>query len=577
MEKKRESWANRTTFIFAAIGSAVGLGNAWRFPGLAAKHGGGAFLLVYFIAMFIIGWPLLMMEISMGRKMQQGAPGTLKGINKKAEFVGWAAVGNAFLIAAYYAVILAWIFVMIVKSFSIGGMSPTDAGNVFLDDVIQNMPIGGGHALDIPWAVLLALGAAWVVIYLCIRKGAHSAGKVVPYTVIIPIVLLVVLGANGIVKDATVGGGLGLKTFFLPLCKGLSDPTFWIDAYGHVFYCLWLLMAIMIAYGSFVNKKSDIIKDSLIISVADLLISILAGVVLFTTLSGTGKLEEYLANPAGSIGTAFIVYPQAMVMLSNIPWLNSMFSVLFFVTLFTLAIDSAFSIIEGISTAVSDKFHLTKRKTTLAVCVLCGVTSLLFATRSGMNWLDIVDNWANTVNLLLVGVIECMVVGWGFKTSKLRHELNRTATNIKLTRAYDWIIKVVDPLILAVLFLWNLVLLFSAGGYGKYPVWSQILGGWLPSALVFGGSVAIQIASQKSKKLQKYDASSLTWDESCVEELEEKENAGEISEEEAISATAHLVLDEKKKERILAGVSVDKTAQKDTPCDGQIPPTESKN
>ena len=98
MEKKRDSWASRGTFILAAIGSAVGLGNAWRFPGLAAKHGGGTFLLVYLIAMFLIGIPMLMMEISIARKLHKGAGESLRGINKKTEFIGWSATANAFVI-----------------------------------------------------------------------------------------------------------------------------------------------------------------------------------------------------------------------------------------------------------------------------------------------------------------------------------------------------------------------------------------------------------------------------------------------------------------------------------------------
>ncbi|MBP3702474.1 MAG: sodium-dependent transporter, partial [Lachnospiraceae bacterium] len=109
---KRGSWASRSTFILAAIGSAVGLGNAWRFPGLAAKYGGGAFLFVYVIALLILGIPLLMMEISIGRHVKKGAPGAFRAMNKKTEWVGWAAVANAFIISTYYAVVFAWVLLM---------------------------------------------------------------------------------------------------------------------------------------------------------------------------------------------------------------------------------------------------------------------------------------------------------------------------------------------------------------------------------------------------------------------------------------------------------------------------------
>ena len=121
--EKRGSWASRSTFILAAVGSAVGLGNAWRFPGLAAKHGGGAFLFVYLIALFVLGIPLLMMEISLGRRVRKGAPGAFRAMNKKTEWVGWAAVTNAFVISTYYAVVFAWVLLMFGISYKFAGMT----------------------------------------------------------------------------------------------------------------------------------------------------------------------------------------------------------------------------------------------------------------------------------------------------------------------------------------------------------------------------------------------------------------------------------------------------------------------
>ncbi|MGN0771558.1 MAG: sodium-dependent transporter [Christensenellales bacterium] len=532
MNKKRESWASRATFIFAAIGSAVGLGNAWRFPGLAAMHGGGTFLLVYILAMFILGWPLLMMEISIGRKMQHGAPGAFKGLNKKAEFVGWAAVANAFVIATYYAVVLAWILVMIVKSFKLGGLTSEQAGGLFFGEALQYQPISdGAAAFDIPGGLLVALVIAWIAIYLCIRKGAHSAGKVVPFTVMIPIVLLLVLAINGMVKDFGQAGGAGFKQFFIPDFSKLADSSLWIDAFGQVFYSLSIMMAIMIAYGSFVNKKSDIVKDTLIIAISDMAISVLAGIVLFTTLSGTGMLESYLANPSGGIGTAFVVYPQAMVMLSGSAAFNSFIALLFYLTLLTLAIDSAFSIIEGVATAISDKFNFNPRKTRLMTCVCAGVVSVLYITKGGLEWLDIVDKWANSFSLILVGIIECIVVGWFFKTGKVRDELNRTATSIKIKSGYDWIIKIVAPLLLGGLFIWNLIDTIKSytdgsGGYGGYPIWAQVIAGWLVFIAVFVVGIVMQEVTGRSKKFAALESDYKSWDDMHDEEIEELVNQG---------------------------------------------------
>lgn len=527
---KRESWKNRATFIFAAIGSAVGLGNALRFPGLAAKYGGGAFILVYVLAMIVLGWPLLMMEITIGRKMRRGAPEALYGMNKKSEFIGWSAVLNSFVIACYYAVILAWVMYMIIKAFKMGSLPPLEAGNIFYNEVINLTDIQAKGAFDIPLGMLFSVILAWVIMFLCIRKGAHSVGNIVKYTVIIPVVLLLALAVNGIIKDFSVSGGEGLKTMFLPdfsavVARGELINLI-ISAFGQVFYSLSVMMAIMIAYGSFVDGKSDVLKDSAYIALGDLLISLLSGVVLFTTLSGTGMLKDYLLNPSGGIGTAFVIYPQALVSITNNGIINSLFAVLFYITLFTLAIDSAFSIIEGVATAIADKLHTNKRATTLACCLIAGICSLIFATKCGLYLLDIVDNWCNNFSLVLIGVLECFAVGFLFNVKKIRYEINLTCKPIKIGKKevyfrvgawYDFLIKYLCPLILLFFFVWNFVSMImsynNGGGYENYPLIAQLIGGWLIFALVFILAILIQLISRKSKKMKEFDGYIKSWDD----------------------------------------------------------------
>lgn len=506
----REKWSSRSTFILAAIGSAVGLGNAWRFPGLAYEYGGGAFLLVYVIAMLVLGLPLLMMEIVIGKKMQRGAPGAFRGMNKKTEFVGWSAVANAFVIVCYYAILLAWVIYMIAKGFSFGSMTgdPTAASKVFMTDVIKSVGFYDNGAYDIPGGILIAVLISWGMIYWCIRKGTTSVGKVVKYTVFIPVVLLLILAINGFTLPNAMEG---MKAYLIPEWAEIANPKLWVAAFGQVFYSMSIMMAIMIAYGSFLPKDSNVVKDTLIIGLSDILVSFLAGVVLFTTLAGTGNMGQITSQ---GITTAFIVYPMALVKISEIAWINSLFAVIFYVTLLTLAIDSAFSIVEGISTAISDKFLLDKRKTTLAICCIAGVISLLFATRCGIKWLDIVDHWANEISLIFIGVLETVTVGWFFKTSKIREELNRNTKKIKLGAWYDWMIKFICPLALSVIFVWNLVDYFTTkGGYENYPMWTQILGGWVVVGLVLISGFVIKAISKKNKAVMIAEENEPSWDE----------------------------------------------------------------
>ena len=162
----REKWSSRSTFIMAAIGSAVGLGNAWRFPGLAAKHGGGAFLFVYLLAMLAVGIPMLMMEIAIGRRVRQGAPGAMRAVNKKAEPIGWIAVSNGFFICIYYAAVFAWVILMFFNSYRFAPLTGDSASASKLwMNLIQTTGTTSGYT-TISWAVLGCLLIAWVALAL---------------------------------------------------------------------------------------------------------------------------------------------------------------------------------------------------------------------------------------------------------------------------------------------------------------------------------------------------------------------------------------------------------------------------
>ncbi|MBO7515222.1 MAG: sodium-dependent transporter [Lachnospiraceae bacterium] len=499
-KEKRGSWGSRSQFILAAIGSAVGLGNAWRFPGLAAKHGGGAFLMVYLLAMLVIGIPFLMMEIAIGRKMHRGVPGAFRSIQKRSEPVGWFAVSNAFVISVYYAVVFAWVILMAFASFKFAGITgDTAAASGIWADLIKTTGTTKGYTtISVP--VIGCLLIAWVLIYTCIRNVTVTVGKVVKYTVFIPIICLVILAGKGIMMS---GAFEGLKQFFIPDFSYLSDPTLWIDAIGQVFYSLSIMMAIMVAYGSFLNEKANIAKDAMIIAFSDFAISVLSGIVLFTTMSGTGQLGSMTES---GIGTAFIVYPQSIVLLTNSGIANAAFAFIFYFCLCTLAIDSAFSIIEGVSTAISDKFDLNHKKTTRCLCLIAGVLSLWFTTGAGLAWLDIVDHWCNAFSLILVGVLEAIVIGWFFNPMKVLKEVNRNTGSFKMPAWWFVIsIKILAPLTLIGFFIWNIIDLFykTGGIYGaadNYSLASNIIGGWFLLVISFFSGLIVMLIERKLRK-----------------------------------------------------------------------------
>lgn len=508
---KRDQWSSRSVFILAAVGSAVGLGNAWRFPGLAAKHGGGAFLLVYLCGMLVLGIPLLMMEISIGRKIRSGTPGAIRAMNKKMEPVGWIAVSNAIIISIYYAVVFAWVIMMFIYSFKFAQMTgDTAAAGSLWAGLIKTTGTTTGYG-TIAWPVVACLIVGWISAYWCIRKGAASVGKVVKYTVSVPVICLLIMALRGLTMNGAMSG---LAKLFIPDWAALSSASLWIDAIGQVFFSLSVAMAIMVAYGSFLDSNTNVAVDSIIIAFADMCISVLAGVVMFTTMAGVGMLDDMSSS---GIVTAFIVYPQTIVSLTSVPWINAVFAYIFYFCLITLAVDSLFSIVEGASTAISDKFNLDKHKTTLTLCIVNGIIGLFFVTAAGLAWVDIVDNWANNYILVLTGVLEAVVVGWCFKTSKILEQINRNTKKFRMPAWwFNTSIKILVPAVLTALFIWNIVSLILSGGiYGAgdgYSLASNIIGGWsvMGLALISGGIVKL-ISNIRAKKGFVDDTPS--WDE----------------------------------------------------------------
>lgn len=507
----REKWSSRSAFVLAAIGSAVGLGNAWRFPGLAAKYGGGAFLFVYLIAMLVIGIPLLMMEISVARYTRQGAPGSMRALNKKAESIGWIAVSNGIGISIYYAAVFAWVILMFVISFKFMNMTgDTEAASNLWAETIKTTGTTSGFT-TISWPVLGSLIAAWVLCYVCIRNGTTTVGKVVKFTVSLPVICLLIMAVRGI---SMPGAMAGMAKLFIPDWTALSDSNLWVDAVGQVFYSLSTSMAIMFAYGSFLDKKSNIVVDTFIISFSDMFISVLAGIVMFTTMAGVGMLDNMTAS---GIATAFIIYPQAIVKISNSGVFNMIFAFIFYFCLITLAIDSLFSIIEGISTAVSDKFKLNKKTTTLTICIIEGIISLIYVTGAGLAVLDIVDYFINSYTLIITGVLEMVAAGWLFKTTKILEELNRNTGKFKMP---SWwflpSIKFISPIVLLGLFAWNLYNLIKGGGiYGAadgYSMTANVVFGWCISLLILISGLIIRIIV-KVKSKNGYKEDDRTWED----------------------------------------------------------------
>ncbi|MFW6297536.1 MAG: sodium-dependent transporter [Desulfosalsimonas sp.] len=468
-EANRERWTSRTTFLFAAIGSAIGLGNIWRFPYLAYDNGGGAFLVAWIIGLIILGIPWLLMEIGMGRMFQKGAPGVFAGINKKWEWLGWWPVFVAFLIVSYYAVIIAWsmryVFSSATMAWGKGQEAATATDGFFFENILQ-ISSGPGELGSIVWPTLIMLAIVWVVLFLIMYKGAGVIGKIAVYTVSIPWIILIALLIRGLTLP---GAADGLNYYLSPDWSALLTGDIWFAAFSQIAFTLSVGMAGMYAYGSFIAKKGDINNNVMIAGFANNATSFFAGFAVFSTL---GFLMGALSAPAGEVaesglGLAFVIYPAAISMM---PAANAITGILFFLCLFFLGLDSAFFLAHGGVTApLRDKFggHLTM--VTGIVCAAGFLVGTVFTTQGGLYWLDMVDRAVAFYGLLITGAISCIVIGWFWNPALLRNHVNETS-DVKIGVWWDWVIKVVVPVALIFVLIYGGLMQDIPKAYGGYEM-----------------------------------------------------------------------------------------------------------
>jgi NSS family neurotransmitter:Na+ symporter len=467
MENQRERWTSRASFIMASIGAAIGLGNVWRFPYICYENGGGAFLIPYFVALFTAGIPLMILEYGLGRRMQAGAPTAFAKVGKRVEWVGWLSLMVVMLIFLYYPVIMAWCVDYI--GYSVTLRWGADAQTFFNSTFLQ-MSSGPGELGGIRWPIVIGLAVVWVAIYLCLFKGLKALSKIVFYTVIIPWVILVIM----VIRGLTLPGALeGLKFYLTPNFAALLNPRVWLAAYTQIFFTLSLAMGTMIVYSSYLPRRSDIVNNSFIVSLANCGTSFFAGFAVFSILGYLARAMNVGVPDVtqSGFGLAFITYPTAIRLL---PFIPAVFGILFFILLLTLGIDSAFSQVEPFVAGFVDKWHLAKKWVLPIICIFGFLVGVVFTTRGGYYWLDIVDYFMSMFGLALVGLLECIVVGYFYKAHKIREFVNEVS-DFKIGKWWDICIMIITPVILGISFILNLVSLIQKG-YGGYPTWATLVG-----------------------------------------------------------------------------------------------------
>ena len=476
MNDTRDRWAGRPSFILAAVGSAVGLGNVWRFPYVAYESGGGAFLIPYFTALFTAGIPMLILEMGLGQRMQKAAPGAFGGIRGRLEWFGWWAAGLSAGIVIYYSTILAWSWVYLRHSLTLAWSGGAEA--FFFDEVLRRS--GGAAELGAPiWYLVVGMALTWGVIYVILKKGVQRVGKVVLVTVPLPLVLLAVLLVRGI----TLPGAMdGIRYYLTPDFSMLADPSIWLRAYGQIFFSLSLASGVMIAYGSFLPRKAEVTNSALITGLANCGTSFFAGFVVFSMVGYLAFIDGVPVPEVTASGTglAFVVYPTAI---TKLPALNALFGVIFFTTLLTLGVDSAFALQEAFTTGIRDKWGVSHGRLALGFVLIGFAASLVFTTPGGFYWFDVIDKWICDFGLVTAGLVQCIAVGYLYDIRGFQGYLN-SISEIPLGRVWVALLRYFTPVILVVMLVMNLRSEILEA-YGGYPRWVTFAGGW--AVLLFFG------------------------------------------------------------------------------------------
>ncbi|MHA6523695.1 sodium-dependent transporter [Tessaracoccus sp. G1721] len=500
---KREVFNSRNVFILAAIGSAVGLGNIWRFPYVAYTNGGGAFVIPYLVALLTAGIPLLFFDYALGHRYRAAPPLALRRAGKKwTEAFGWWQVLVCFVIAVYYAAILAWAAMYFFFSFTEAWGD--DPAGFLMGEFLQvaDTPTVG---FDFVPQVAIPMAVVWIltigVIALGVKKGIAAAN-----TIMIP--LLAVMFLVLVIQAVTLPGAMdGLNAFFTPNWAALGDPGVWAAAYGQIFFSLSVGFGIMITYSSYLRRRTNLSGSGLVVAFANSGFELLAGIGVFAALGflmqATGQPMEEVA--AGGIGLAFIAFPSIVSSTSFGPLLGA----LFFASLVFAGFTSMISIVEVVVAAIQDKLGLGRIKATLAVGIpMALVSMLLLPTTTGLYFLDITDEFVNKFGILLGAFSMVVVVAWVLRKLPLLQRHVDRVSSLQFGRLWLALVGIFVPGILGYILI-NEVITKVTEPYGGYPVGMLGVFGWGMSALLVIVAAALAYTPWKKNTITHVDEDAL--------------------------------------------------------------------
>lgn len=450
----RAKWSGKWAFILAGAASAVGLGNLWRFPYLAAKYGGGTFLLTYLVLVFTVGISLLLLETALGRKTGLSAIGAFKKFGKKYAVIGIITSAIPFLIMSYYSIIGGWV-AKYTFSYIVYGAEAVAQDGFFASFV--------SSPETFLW-LLIFMAAVFVIVGLGIKGGIEKANLV-----LMPLLILMALALA--VYTMTMPGALDGVMYYLTPDFSKFSAELVIGALGQMFYSLSLAMAIMITYGSYLDKKENLTQGTARICGFDVGVSFLAGLIIVPAAFVAMGSGEAVATQSGP-SLMFVSLP---VVFNNMGAAATVLGAVFFLLVLFAALTSAISLTEACVSIVKDATSWSRGKSIIAVALVvvtagliinAGYTGLSFIQPlgEGSTLLDLVDFSSNTILMPLAALLTCIFVGWIIKPKTLAEEI-KLSSPFKLEKAWGFIIKYVAPVLIVVI-----LIAYTAQQFGLYSV-----------------------------------------------------------------------------------------------------------
>ena len=443
-------WGSNLSFILAMIGSAVGLGNIWRYPYVLYSNGGGAFYIPYLLAILVLAIPFLILEYGVGYNYKSSFTKAITKLKPNFEFYGWILPVVVFIMTIYYSTILGWDGIYLFLSFFKGwGADP----NAFLNhSLLASVDSLSGVTNFIP-AIGVSMIVGWFIVWVISHRNLDEGlGKVSRIFVPVLFGVMIVIVAFSL---SLPGASIGLGVLFHPDWSLLGHFDIWMAAFGQIFFSLSLGMGVGFTYASYTKKDIDLVSSGLLVVAANSLFENFAALGVFSILgymsleSGTA-IQDLVSQGSTLI---FVAYPQVFNILGNIAFI---LGPLFFFTVYVAGITSMLSSFEVFSITIQNKFALTRKRAATIMCVVGGMASMIYATSAGGYLVTITDLFVNNIVIIFSVFIECMLFAWVFKAERLLVFLNARSNSLKLSKWWLLHVKYIIPFLLIVIWFGGL-------------------------------------------------------------------------------------------------------------------------